>query len=137
MEEPATKGKERKSLREFGLTVGIAFGVLAALLFWREKAHYIYFVPVSAALILLGLIVPLVLRPIRKGWMAMAAALGVGLGWALRPGVRTEPPGGGAAGPESPSTSPPPRPGVTPATTRVPYSTACRVWKVPASPVIP
>lgn len=71
------KQVERKGLREFGLTVGIAFGVLAALLYWREKAHYIYFVPVSAALILLGLIVPVVLRPIRKGWMTLAA----GMGW--------------------------------------------------------
>jgi hypothetical protein len=67
---------ERKSLREFGLTVGIAFGVLAALLFWRHKAHYIYFVPVSAALILLGLIVPTALRSVRRGWMAMAAGIG-------------------------------------------------------------
>jgi hypothetical protein len=70
---------ERKGLREFGLTVGIAFGVLAALLYWREKAHYVYFVPVSAALILLGLIVPVVLRPIRKGWMTLAA----GMGWVM------------------------------------------------------
>jgi Na+/H+-translocating membrane pyrophosphatase len=70
------KSKEKKSLREFGLTVGIAFGVLAALLYWRHKPHYIYFVPISGALVLLGLLAPVVLKPVRKGWMAMAAALG-------------------------------------------------------------
>jgi hypothetical protein len=74
--EADQRRSERKSLRDFGLTVGIAFGVLAALLYWRGKAHYVYFVPVSAALIILGLIVPVVLGPIRKGWMAVAAALG-------------------------------------------------------------
>ena len=73
------KQAEKKGLREFGLTVGIAFGVLATLLYWREKAHYIYFVPVSAALILLGLILPAVLRPVRKGWMTLAA----GMGWVM------------------------------------------------------
>lgn len=70
---------ERKSLREFGLTIGIAFGILAGLLYWREKGHYVYFVPVSAVLIMLGLIVPVALRPIRKGWMTAAA----GIGWVM------------------------------------------------------
>ncbi len=31
----------------------------------------------------------------------------------------------------------PPRPGVTPATTRVPYSSICSAWKLPAEPVMP
>ena len=31
----------------------------------------------------------------------------------------------------------PPRFGVTPATTRVPYSSICSVWKLPAEPVMP
>jgi Na+/H+-translocating membrane pyrophosphatase len=75
MSEPDKK-KERKSLREFGVTVGIAFGVLAALLYWREKPHYVYFVPISIALILLGLAAPGLLRPVRKGWMKGAAAIG-------------------------------------------------------------
>jgi hypothetical protein len=73
------KKRERKSLRDFGLTVGIAFAVLAALLYWREKAHYVYFIPAGAVLILLGLVVPIALRPIRKGWMTLAA----GMGWVM------------------------------------------------------
>jgi hypothetical protein len=31
----------------------------------------------------------------------------------------------------------PPLPGVTPATTRVPYSSICRAWNAPSRPVIP
>jgi hypothetical protein len=72
----AERGRERRSLRNFGLTVGIAFGVLAGLLFWRGRSHYIYFVPVSAFFLLMGLIVPGLLKPIRRGWMTAAAAMG-------------------------------------------------------------
>src|SRR6266853_4962177 len=42
--------------------------------------------------------------------------------------------------PSTPSGLPtvvPPLPGVTPATTRVPYSRQARAWKVPSLPVIP
>ena len=70
---------ERRSLRNFGLTVGIAFGVLAALLFWRGRSHYVYLAWLSGAFILLGLLVPGVLRPVRKVWMTVAA----GMGWVM------------------------------------------------------
>jgi hypothetical protein len=70
------KKSEKRILREFGLTVGIAFGVLAALLFWRERSHYVYFAWLAGAFILLGLVVPGILKPVRKGWMTAAAAMG-------------------------------------------------------------
>ncbi len=37
----------------------------------------------------------------------------------------------------TPATVFPPLPGVTPATTFVPYSTICSVWNAPSRPVIP
>lgn len=70
---------ERVKLREFGLTVGIAFGVLAGLLFWRQKDHYVYFAALSAVFILTGLVVPMILRPVNKVWMAFS----MGLGWVM------------------------------------------------------
>jgi hypothetical protein len=72
----APNKSEKRILREFGLTVGIAFGVLAALLFWRERSHYVYFAWLAGAFILLGLVVPGILKPVRKGWMTAAAAMG-------------------------------------------------------------
>jgi hypothetical protein len=66
----------RRKLRNFGLTVGIAFGVLGALLFWRDKAHYVYFAVISAAFLGLGLLVPAALKPVEKVWMTAANALG-------------------------------------------------------------
>ncbi len=73
------KKSERRVLREFGFTMGVAFGVLAALLFWRERPHYVYFIPLSGLFILLGLIVPGLLKPVRRGWMTAAA----GMGWVM------------------------------------------------------
>jgi len=68
--------KQRRKLRNFGLTVGIAFGVLAGLLFWRDKAHYVYFAMISVAFLGLGLLVPTVLKPVEKVWMTVAGAMG-------------------------------------------------------------
>jgi hypothetical protein len=59
--------------RKFGLTVGVAFLVLAGLLTWRGK-------PVGAAvagslgalLVVGGLIVPTRLGPVQRGWMRLA-----------------------------------------------------------------
>jgi hypothetical protein len=67
---------ERVKLREFGLTVGIAFGVIAGLLYWRQKPHYIYLAVISAAFILSGLAIPVILRPVNKVWMTFSMALG-------------------------------------------------------------
>ena len=71
------KGKSEKArLREFGITLGCAFGVLGGLLLWRDKAHYIYFFAASAVFFLLGLAVPSALRPVQKVWMKFSLALG-------------------------------------------------------------
>ena len=75
----AAKKSERRVLREFGLTVGIAFGVLAALLFWRGRSHFVYFAWLAGAFVLLGLVAPVILRPVRRGWMTAAA----GMGWVM------------------------------------------------------
>jgi DMSO reductase anchor subunit len=59
--------------RKFGLTVGLAFGLLAAVGWWRGR------LPVAAALgtlsallILGGLIAPAQLGPVYRAWMALA-----------------------------------------------------------------
>ena len=66
----------KKELREFGLTVGIVFALIGGLFYWRGKDHYFYFVIVSFMLLILGLIAPLVLKPIQKIWMAVALIIG-------------------------------------------------------------
>ncbi len=68
--------QERRRLRSFGLTVGAAFVVLAGFLLWKEKASYPYFGGAGILLILSGLLVPWVLRPIERVWMIVALAMG-------------------------------------------------------------
>ena len=66
----------KKELRSFGITVGIVFGILAFALWWQGKANFIYFADISAILIIFGLVIPIVLKPIQKIWMGFALVIG-------------------------------------------------------------
>lgn len=66
----------KSELRKFGITVGIVFGLLGGLFFWRGRDYDSYFLILSAALLLLGLAVPILLKPIHKVWMTLAVLLG-------------------------------------------------------------
>jgi hypothetical protein len=66
-----------KELRQFGLLVGGAFGVIAIIAFLRHKTTIVpgIFGTLSASLILTGLAVPAVLSKVYAGWMGMAVLL--------------------------------------------------------------
>lgn len=66
----------KKDLRKFGLTLGAGFAVLGAIVLWRGKGFYPYLFCVSAAFLLIGLLVPGLLRPVRRVWMRAAEAMG-------------------------------------------------------------
>jgi hypothetical protein len=62
--------------RRFGLTVGAAFLVLAALMWWRGRtAGPIAFGTVGALLLIAGLAVPGRLGPVHRAWMGVALLL--------------------------------------------------------------
>ena len=62
--------------RRFGLTVGGAFAVLAAITWWRGHQLTMYvFGSLGSVLILAGLIVPTYLGPVERAWMALAHAI--------------------------------------------------------------
>lgn len=66
-----------KELRQFGLLVGAAFSVLAAITWWRHRPPVVV-VPLTVlglGLILFGIAAPLRLALVHKWWMAFAAAL--------------------------------------------------------------
>ena len=71
-EIPMTK----QALRKFGLTMGIAFGLLGGLLVWRARAAWPYFVGASAFFLFFGLALPVVLKPLQKVWMTLALLMG-------------------------------------------------------------
>ena len=59
--------------RKFGLTVGIAFGVLGAILMWRGKATLsTVLLALGGVLVLAGLVVPTLLGPVERAWMGLA-----------------------------------------------------------------
>lgn len=65
----------KKDLRKFGLTVGIAFFVLGIILYLVKNKIYSYLLFVGIAFILLSLINPFFLRPIRKIWEFLSSIL--------------------------------------------------------------
>ena len=65
----------KKELRQFGITMGAVFVVIGGLLWWREKNYYSYFFMLSAAFFFPALIIPSVLKPIHKFWMALAVLM--------------------------------------------------------------
>jgi len=65
----------RKSL-EFGLTVGIAFIVLTAMLFRLRNEAYPYTLCIGIALILAGLAKPRLLGPVQRLWTGASTAVG-------------------------------------------------------------
>jgi len=62
--------------RKFGLTVGTAFAILAALSFWRGRHAVPLVLGLAAiALVLSALAAPTALEPVERGWMKLARAI--------------------------------------------------------------
>jgi len=65
-----------REIRKFGVSVGIVIGLLGMLFLWRGNDYYPWFMVISGALIVLGLIIPPALKPVHKLWMTLAIVLG-------------------------------------------------------------
>ncbi len=66
----------KKELKQFGYTMGIVLGVLGMLFLWRGKEWYLYFIVLSVVFLVPAIILPILLKPIQKLWMAVAILLG-------------------------------------------------------------
>jgi hypothetical protein len=66
----------RSELRTFGITLGIAFGLLSGLIYWRGKVSPLPFFIISALFFFFGLVLPGLLKPIQKAWMTLSVILG-------------------------------------------------------------
>jgi hypothetical protein len=66
----------RKELRQFGLTMGIVLGLLGGFFLWRGKVYYSSFFIISILFLFLGLVLPVLLKPIQKIWMVLAILMG-------------------------------------------------------------
>ncbi len=62
--------------RKFGVTVGAAFLVITAILWWRDHPTAMLVTgSIGGALVLAGLLIPGHLGPIERAWMALAKAI--------------------------------------------------------------
>ena len=66
----------RKDLVQFGLLVGGVFAAIGGLLLYKGHAPGPWLLGIGAALMILGAVVPALLKPVYHGWMAMALAMG-------------------------------------------------------------
>jgi hypothetical protein len=76
LEEIKAIKSEKRDLRNFGLTIGIALGLLGGLLWWKGKDTYMVFIILSFAFIFFGLVLPSALKPLQKVWMVLAVVMG-------------------------------------------------------------
>ena len=66
----------KRELRQFGITISIVLGLLGLLFLWREKEWFSYLLIVSIVFLSIGLVLPLLLKPVHKIWMVLALLIG-------------------------------------------------------------
>jgi len=68
--------EDKITLRKFGLTVGTVLLLVGIVLYLTGKSSSVVFGGAGVILILFGLILPNVLKPLNKIWMILAVILG-------------------------------------------------------------
>ncbi len=63
-------------VRKFGVTIGIVLLLLAGFLFWKEKLSAMYFGGAGVLFAGVTWLLPGLMRPIYRGWMAFAVVMG-------------------------------------------------------------
>ena len=76
LEEIRNIKSEKRDLRNFGITFGVLLGLLGGALWWKGKDTYTLFLFFSGAFFFLGFVLPSILKPLQKAWMAFAVVLG-------------------------------------------------------------
>ncbi len=66
----------KKDIRSFGVTIGILLFIISGLLMYYDKDSYQTTAIIGSIFIGLGLVFPLLLKPIYFVWMTFAAILG-------------------------------------------------------------
>jgi Mg2+/Co2+ transporter CorB len=75
-EELHLPSPNRRQLRSFGITLGIALLVIAGVLYWRTAPGVIAVSSIGVLLLVVGFVAPAILGPLYKPWMALAVLLG-------------------------------------------------------------
>jgi len=76
LEEIKNIPNSNKDIRSFGVTIGIILFIISGFLMYFEKEFYDLIAIAASIFIVLGLIIPILLKPIYFIWMTFAAILG-------------------------------------------------------------
>lgn len=68
--------EDKTTLRKFGLTVGIVLLLVGIVLYLTGKSSSVVFGGAGVLLVLFGLILPNILKPLNKIWMILALIMG-------------------------------------------------------------
>ena len=68
--------EDKTTLRKFGTTVGTVLLIVGIVLYLTGKSSSVVFGGIGFLLILFGLILPSILKPLNKIWMTLAVILG-------------------------------------------------------------
>jgi membrane-bound ClpP family serine protease len=66
----------RKEIKNFGITIGLILLVISAILFWKTNTSYLILIIIGLVLLVSGLTIPIILKPIYFIWMVFATILG-------------------------------------------------------------
>ena len=66
----------KKDIRSFGITIGIILFIISTTLFYYDKSSYHIIAYIGGGFIALGIIIPILLKPIYILWMTFAVMLG-------------------------------------------------------------
>lgn len=76
IEEIKNIKSDKKELNQFGKTIGIMLVLISIGLFFIENKFFFFFSIAGLIFILTGIILPFLLLPFQKLWMAIAVVLG-------------------------------------------------------------
>jgi hypothetical protein len=65
-----------KDIKSFGLTIGIILFIISAIVYYYDKSSYQIIAYIGGGFIGLGIIIPILLKPIYILWMTFAVILG-------------------------------------------------------------
>jgi hypothetical protein len=70
-------GKTVVELRKFGFVMTVPFAVIGGVLFWFQRPAWPYVVGIALFFLLSAFVVPRILGPVERIWMAFAAKLSI------------------------------------------------------------
>jgi len=74
---------DKKALRNFGLIIAVPLAVIAVILFWKGNGAGYYWSGAAVVLALLGLLAPVILKPLYVIWMTFAFVLSIVMTYVL------------------------------------------------------